>query len=75
MTGCSYVVFEMVANPHKNWDFGGKLIILSWKFPDPFPSASGSWNLIKDEPYFCGFVKGKYEKGKLCYDHSEGVVC
>ena len=42
MTGCSYVVFEMVANPHKNWDFGGKLIILSWKFPDPFPSASGS---------------------------------
>ena len=24
MTGCSYVVFEMVANPHKNWDFGGE---------------------------------------------------
>ena len=73
MTACSYVVFEMVANPHKSWDLGGEA---SWKFPDPLPSASGSWNLIKDGPYFCGFVqKGKYEKGKLCYDHSEGVVC
>ena len=24
MTGCSYVVFEMVANPYKSWNFGGK---------------------------------------------------
>ena len=63
MTACSYVVFEMVANPHKSWDLGGEA---SWKFPDPLPSASGSWNLITDGPFFVDLYKRANTKKESC---------
>ena len=47
MTGCSYVVFEMVANPHKSWNFGEKAYN-SW-LKVPWSTSISKWVVEPDK--------------------------